>query len=687
MMTTQRFLMSNTDALFRPLVINGVRIRNRVMSTAHTSGASEDGKPQGRYQSYQEEKARGGIGLTIVGGSTTVAPDSPGADMLHLDASTDAIIPHYTALADRIHRHGATVFAQLAHMGRRANWDNDNWLPPVSPSGVREAAHRAFPKVMEDWDIARIIRAFGKAAGRVKAGGIDGLELSATHNHIFDQFWSSRTNQRTDGYGGTLQNRLRFTLEVIDAIRGEVGENFPLGLRMSGDELLDGGLTHDDLLEICETLSQTGRLDFFSVLGGSAENLPAHAMIFPGMEMPAAPYLYLAASIKQAVGVPVFHAQRIADVATAARAVEAGHIDMAAMTRPHMADPHIMRKLAEGRESDIRPCIGANYCIDRLYSGGQAFCLHNAATGREETMPHTIPRAPKRRRAVVVGAGPAGLEATRVLVERGHDVTLFEANPRTGGQVRMAAQLGWRRSLLAITDWLTAQVQARGADLRLNTHADAGTVQALNPDVVIVATGGTGCSKAQIEGVENALSVWDVLANPPSGQVLLFDDNGGEQALTAAEIMCNAGATLRFATADPAPGIRLERTTRPIFLRRLYDGGVEFTPNHRLRAITPANQGFTAHLVNEYTGAETQHNIDHVVVDYGTRPVDALYFALRPASVNGGEIDLPALVAGQPQTVHHNPDGRFQLFRIGDAVSSRNIHAGIYDALRLCKDL
>lgn len=678
------------DALLKPLTINGVRIRNRVMSTAHTSGASEDGKPMGRYQAYQEEKAKGGIGLTIIGGSTAVAPDSPGADMLHLDASTDDIIPHYQALAGRIHRHGTTVFAQLAHMGRRANWDNDRWLPPVSPSGIREAAHRAFPKVMEEWDIRRIVAAFGRAAGRVKAGGIDGLELSATHNHIFDQFWSPRSNQRTDVYGGSLENRLRFTVEVIESVRSYVGDDFPLGLRMSGDELLDGGLAHDDLLQICEILAQKGRLDFFSILGGSAENLPSHAMIFPGMEMPAAPYLYLAASVRQVVGLPVFHAQRIADIATAARAVEAGHIDMAAMTRPHMADPHIMRKLSEGREDEIRPCIGANYCIDRLYSGGQAFCLHNAATGREQTMPHEVSAAARVRRAVVVGAGPGGLEAARVLAGRGHDVTLFERERVTGGQIRLAASLGWRRPLLAVSDWLEARVRAGGVDLRLGEVATAESVRALAPDLVIVATGGEGSSQAQVAGVEQAVSVWDVLrgtAPTPEGDVLLFDDNGGEQALSAAETLAARGARLRFVTADPLPGIRMERTTRPIFLRRLYDAGVEFVCNHRLREIRAANSGYTARLINEYNGAISEERVEQVVIDYGTHPVDALYFALKPHSSNLGEVDLEALVAGEVQSVRTNPGGAFQLFRIGDAVNSRNIHAAIYDALRLCKDL
>ncbi|MEJ5219889.1 MULTISPECIES: FAD-dependent oxidoreductase [Rhodobacterales] len=683
--------MPNYEPLFRPFKIKSVTIRNRVMSTAHTSGASEDGKPKEKYQAYQEEKARGGIGLTIIGGSTAVAPDSPGADMLHLDASSDDIIPYYDQLADRIHKHGATVFAQIAHMGRRANWDNDKWLPPISPSGIREAAHRSFPKVMEDWDIQRVVKAFAQSARRVQAGGMDGLELSATHNQLFDQFWSPKTNLREDAYGGSFENRMRFTFEVIDAIRVEVGDDFPLGLRMSGDELLDGGMTHEDLLRVASALAEHGQLDYLGVLGGSAENLPSHSIIFPGMEMPAAPFLSLAAAVKHHTGLPVFHAQRLADVATAARAIEEGHIDMAAMTRPHIADPHIVRKLQDGREDQIRPCVGANYCIDRLYAGGQALCLHSPATGREQSMPHDISKAVTVLRAVVVGAGPAGLEAARVLGLRGHNVTLFEKKDQTGGQVRLAAALSWRSPLLAITDWLEARVREIGIDIRLSTTATVEEILSLNPDLVIVATGGRDNDEAPIPGVSLATTPWDILMNGAtdfgSDPVMVFDDNGGEQALSAAEALAKSGAKVHFVTADPTPGVRLERTTRPTFFRRLYDHGVEFHTNQRLKRIVSQGNALKVTIENEYNGSLETQQLSGVVVDYGTRPNDQLYFDLKSSSTNLGAVDLGALVQGTPQNIAVNEKGEFKLFRIGDAVSGRNIHAAIFDALRLCKDL
>ena len=680
--------MSQYAALLKPLTLKGVTFRNRIMSTAHTSGAGEDGKPKLRYQLYHEEKAKGGVALTMIGGSTAVAPDTPGADMLHLDASTDDIIPYYQEISARIKKHGAAIFAQLAHMGRRANWDNDRWLWPISPSRVREPAHRSFPKEMEDWDFARIVRAFASAAARVKQGGIDGLELSATHGHLIDQFWSLRSNRRTDKYGGSLENRLRFTFDLLDAVREAVGDDYILGLRMSVDELFRGGLSGEDCIEIAQRLTAGGRLDYVSVLAGQAEDLPSHAVIFPNMSMPAAPYAPIVSMFKAELDVPVFHAQRINDVNTAERVLEGGHADMIAMTRPHMADPHIVRKLMEGRADDIRPCVGANYCIDRLYSGGQAYCLHNAATGRETYMPHEHERSAAQRKVVIVGGGPAGLEAARICAERGHDVTLFEKEDAVGGQVNLAGRASWRDSLTAIPRWLEAQARKNGAEMKLGQPADEDAIAACAPDVVIVATGGQA-DRGDFPGSPLATSAWDILAGRAevAENVLVFDDNGAEQALSCAEYIVERGGQAEFVTADSQPGVLLERTTRPTFLKNLYRKDVIFTPNHRLMEIYEEGNRLVAVLRNDYTGDEEERVVDQIVVESGTIPNCGLYTTLKPRSSNLGEMDLEAFVAARAQTVNKNPDGAFQLFRIGDAVASRNIHAAIFDAARLCKEL
>ncbi|MEM6682514.1 MAG: NADH:flavin oxidoreductase [Pseudomonadota bacterium] len=680
--------MAQYDALLKPLTIKGLTIRNRVMSTAHTSGAGEDGKPKERYQAYHEEKAKGGIGLTMIGGSTAIAPDTPGADMLHLDASTDDIIPYYQQISGRIHKHGAKIFAQLAHMGRRANWDNDRWLWPVAPSRVREPAHRSFPKEMEEWDFKRLREGFASAAGRVKRGGIDGLELSATHGHLIDQFWSQRTNMRQDKYGGSIENRLRFTFEILDAVREVVGDDYILGLRMSVDELFRGGLSGPECIEIAQALTSNGRLDYISVLAGQAEDLPSHAVIFPNMSMPAAPYIPFVSAFKASLDVPVFHAQRINDINTANRIISEGHVDMVAMTRPHMADPYIMRKLMEGRADDIRPCVGANYCIDRLYSGGQAYCLHNVATGREDVIPHTYDKTDAGKKVVIIGGGVAGLEAARICAVRGHDVVLHECTADTGGQVTLAGKAPWRDGLTAISRWIDGQARKHGADIRLNSTATSPDILSQEPDVVIVATGGVA-DKTQIKGADLLTTTADILSGAAkvSETVLIFDDNGRENALSCAEYMASRDVQIEFVTADPQPGHLLERTTRPTFLKNLYKKDVVFTPNHRLIEVYIEGNRLVAVLLNDYTGAEEERVVDQVIIEAGTKPHDGLYFDLRPQSKNLGAVDLDAFVNAEAQTIENNPGGQFQLFRIGDAVASRNIHAALLDAARLCKAL
>jgi 2,4-dienoyl-CoA reductase-like NADH-dependent reductase (Old Yellow Enzyme family)/thioredoxin reductase len=678
------------QALFQPLQVGKLVLRNRILSTAHTSGAGEDGKPKERYQAYHEEKARGGIGLTMVGGSTAVAPDTPGADMLHLDASTDDIVPFYRQLASRVHAHGAAVFAQIAHMGRRANWDNQHWLSPVGPSAVREPAHRSFPKAAEIGDIRRLVDAFASAARRVQLGGIDGVELSATHGHIVDQFWSPRVNLRTDRYGGSLANRVRFSLEVLHAMRKAVGDDFVLGIRMSGDELIDGGLGLDECLAIARLMVTEGTVDYVSVLAAQAENISDHADIFPNMSMPSAPYLYVANAMKQELAVPVFHAQRIADVHTAARIVAEGHADAVAMTRAHLADPHIALKAREGRFDDIRPCVGANYCIDRLYAGGQAYCLHNPVTGREQLLQHRPAQAARARHVVVVGAGVGGLEAARVLAERGHRVTLAEQHTVLGGQLRIAARLPWRESLLGIARWQEAQVRKLGVTVHSGQAVDAAWVMAQQPDTVILATGGLA-NLPRLPGAELAMTPWQALdldGDLAGRRMLVFDDNGREIAASAAEHLAARGAQVVFMTADPHALPLLERTTRPVFMRHLQQGGVRFLTDTRLRELAREGGRIRTLSAGEYRADTVTDWFDGVVIDYGTAPADpGLYEALQPASRNHGELDLAAFIAVRPQTIVHNQDARFDLHRIGDAVSSRNVHAAVYDAHRLASAL
>ncbi len=679
--------MTAQDPLLQPYRLKHLALRNRIMSTAHEPAYSEDGMPKDRYRLYHVEKAKGGVALTMTAGSAIVAEDSPAA-FGNLHAYKDEIVPWLARLAEDCHAHGAAVMIQLTHLGRRTGWNKADWLPVLAPSPVREPAHRAFPKEAEDWDIARIVKAYAAAAERMKAAGLDGIELEA-YGHFMDQFWSPATNRRTDEYGGSLDNRLRFTHRVLAAIREAVGEDFIVGVRMVCDEDWERGLSREEGVEIAKRLIASGRIDFLNVIRGHIETDAALSKVIPVQGMASAPHLDFAGEVRAETRFPVFHAARIADVATARHAIAEGKLDMVGLTRAHMADPHIARKVAEGREDAIRPCVGATYCLDRIYEGHEALCIHNPATGREATMPHVIaPGDGPRRRVVVVGAGPAGLEAARVAALRGHEVVLFEAADQPGGQIRLAARSKRRRELLGIVDWRMDRCAEAGVTMRFNTLAEAGDVRALEPDLVIVATGGLPNTEILDEGSELAVSSWDILSGDakPGREVLVFDDNGAHPAMQAAEMLAEAGSRVEIVTPERFFAPEIGGLNHVAYARCFQAHDVRITINRRLLALRRAGNRISAVIGSDYLPATEERLVDQVVVEHGTLPLDDLYFALKEESVNRGEVDYRALIEGRPQTLVANPEGRFRLFRIGDAVASRNIHAAIYDALRLCKD-
>jgi len=676
------------DPLLQPYQLKHLTLRNRVMSTAHEPAYSEDGMPKDRYRLYHVEKARGGIALTMTAGSAVVSRDSPPA-FGNLLAYKDDIVPWLRRLADECHEHGSAVMIQLTHLGRRTGWNRADWLPVLAPSPIREPAHRAFPKAAEDWDLDRIVADYAAAAQRMAAAGLDGFEVEA-YGHLPDQFWSPATNRRTDAYGGDLDRRMHFSLRVLRAMREAVGERFIIGLRMVADEDWETGLTRENGMEIARRFKASGLVDFLNIIRGHIDTDAALLDVIPIMGMRSAPSLDFAGEIRVETRFPVFHAARIADVATARHAIAEGKLDMVGMTRAHIADPHIVRKIMEGREHTIRPCVGATYCLDRIYEGNDALCVHNAATGREAMMPHIIaPSAGPRLRVVVVGAGPAGLEAARVSAERGHAVTVFEALDQPGGQIRLATRLPRRRDLIGIVDWRMEQLAAFGVALRFSTYAEADDVLAEHPDVVFIATGGVPNTEVLTEGNDLTVSAWDVLSGQakPAERVLVFDDNGAYPAMQAAEMLAAADSGVELVTPERFFAPEMGGLNHALFARAFQRHGVRITINTRLVSVRREGNALVAVLGGDYGETLQERIVDQVVVEHGTLPDDTLYEALRPASVNLGAVDYEALVAGRPQTVVPNDHGTFRLFRIGDAVASRNIHAAIYDALRLAKDL
>ena len=359
--------------------------------------------------------------------------------------------------------------------------------------------------------------------------------------------------------------------------------------------------------------------------------------LIPVQGMANAPHLDFAGAVKAATGMPTFHAAKIPDLATARHAVVSGLLDMVGMTRAHMADPHIVRKLIEGREDDIRPCVGATYCLDRIYQAGEALCIHNAATGRELSMPHDITPSDTRKKVVVVGTGPAGLEAARVAAMRGHDVTVFEAAGDPGGQIRLTAQNPRRREMISIIDWRMSQCAARDVEFRFNTWAEAQDVTALNPDVVIVATGGMPNMELFESKQEQSLTIsaWDMIAGDiaPAGNILIYDESGDHPALMAAETAANAGAKVEIMTPDRTFSPDIMAMNLVPYMRNLQDKDVTFTVTRRLLNVVRDGNQLTATIGTDYSDLKTEKSYDQVVVNYGTLPLDDLYFDLKPLSV------------------------------------------------------
>lgn len=665
------------DPLLQPLKVKSVTFRNRIMSTSHACGLQKDELPQDAYQAYHEEKARGGIALSMFGGSSNVAIDSPNI-FNQLNVATDAIIPHLQRFSQRMHDQGAALMCQITHLGRRGEPYASNWLPTIAPSVVRESLHRSIPREMDRYDIDRVVQSYATAALRCKQGGMDGIETLAG-GHLIGQFLSPKTNLRTDNFGGSLENRLRFAIMVHQSIRKAVGDDFLVGIRWVVDGGPDDSLSADESVKAARMLQREGSIDFFNAIYGSMDTLRALAMEnMPGIGTPIAPWVDAVGKFRRQVEVPVFHAARISDLASARHAVAEGHMDMVGMTRAQIAEPHLVRKLMAGEVDRVRPCVGAQHC----QSQHRPKCLHNAVTGRELTLSHDIARAEKPRRAMVVGAGPAGLEAARVLAERGHQVNVHEAAARAGGQVLLAVECQWRQDLIGIVDWRLTELKRLGVEIFYNSFVNAAFIVGENPDLVVLATGGIPQTDFG-EGAEHVHATWDIISRqtPIAPTVLIWDGTGRHPAPMVVQVAHAAGAEVTFASIDGglAQDLTYAETTR--WKMEFARTPVETMQDYRLVSVNRINNRLEATLLNLLTTDLKVVTADQVIVDMGTIPDNALFDSVRAHSANDGLTDPDRLVANQRQPL---PKSGFELHRVGDAQASRNIHAAIYDAYRLC---
>jgi 2,4-dienoyl-CoA reductase-like NADH-dependent reductase (Old Yellow Enzyme family) len=678
------------DPLLESFQLKHLHLKNRIITTSHEPAYNDDGFPKDRYIAYHLERAKGGIAMTMTAGSAVVSKDSPPSfDNIH--AYKDEVVPWIKKLTDTIHDHDCKIMIQLTHLGRRTSWSKGDWLPSLSSGKHREPAHKAFPKVMESWDIERIIKEYGDAAERMKEGGMDGVELEG-QGHLIGQFLSPLTNELSTEYGGSLENRLRFTIDVLSDIRKKVGQDFIVGIRCVFDEVEEGGITKSEGLKIAKILSDSGLVDYLNVNKGRIHTDPILTKHIPIQGMKSAPHLEFAGEIKKEIQLPIFHASKISDVATARYAISNGLVDMIGMTRGHLADPHIVTKIKEKREEDIRPCVGATYCLDRIYQGEEALCIHNAATGRELKFPNIISPSTVKKKVVVVGAGPAGLEAARIAGERGHEVVVFEAAPDPGGQIRLCAKSERRKDMLGIIDWRMQQCAKKNVKFNFNVVAESQDVLVEKPHTIIIATGGMPNLELfeTKKDLENVYTSWDIISGDIklSDNILIYDEAGDHTGMQSAEIAIKEGSTVEFMTPDRLISSEIMGMNLTPYLKNLQDKKITYSIAKRLLDVSIKGNKLNALIGSDYDeNFKYNSSYDQVFLNYGIKPLDELYYSLVPFSKNKGEVDYNKFINGDEQDIIKSDNNKFNLFRIGDAVSSRNIHAAIYDALRLVINL
>jgi 2,4-dienoyl-CoA reductase-like NADH-dependent reductase (Old Yellow Enzyme family) len=619
--------------LFDPIIVGGMELRNRVVVTGHATLMAERGAPGARHVAYLAERARGGAAL-IETEAASVHPTGQFPGTCYV--GSDDCIPGYRMAAEAVHGHGAALTAQIGHEGRQIT-STFTELPLWSASAIPCPVNREMPKEMEIEDIEEVVGAYAEAAVRMRRAGLDAVTIHGLHNtYLLGQFASPWVNRRTDGYGGSLDGRVRIVLDVVHAVRDAVGPDFTVGLQLSGADYAPGGLAADDYVEIARRLDATRRLDWLTVKAGS---FGSRHLEVPDMQHPPATWLHLAAGIKAATRkVKVVAVGRITDPDQAEAILQRGEADLVAMTRQHIADPETVNKAREGRTSDVRPCIGCNQgCIDMLFKGRRITCTVNPEVGREaEAGIASLSTARRRRRVVVVGGGPAGLKAAEVASRRGHEVILLEASDRLGGQVNVAARAPYRAELAKAFQWLERQVHTLGVDVRLGSEVAEHDVLALEPDRVVMATGSRPTPKPiglLSYGVEDppggegrVTTAYAVLADraQPRGTVIVVDDGEGSwKSVSVAEALLDAGGRVTLATPLPVIGASIGAHSMDALLPRLFSKGILASPFTIYRGMEDGLVRLTVQ------GRDEEREADWVVIAGWHEPHSSLYFALK----------------------------------------------------------
>jgi mycofactocin system FadH/OYE family oxidoreductase 2 len=642
--------------LFTPIQLGKVLVANRIVSTAHATGYARDGIPTDRLIAYHEARARGGVGL-IITGATVVHPTSPYDEYNLLCNVDDRIIPAYQQLAKAVQKYGSRIMGQLSHMGRSGETD-DSRYPLYGPSPIADEIRREPPAAMSVELIEEIIEAYGKAAVRAREGGLDGVEIHGGHSSLVAQFMSPYANQRTDAYGGSRKKRLEFVMQVGRAIRKNVGGDFTVGLRLSGDEFVDGGLTLDVVKENARDLEATGMLDFIDVTAGTDSNMHSYYIHYSPMFVPMGNLTHLSAAIKEVVSLPVITVGRINDPVLAEKILADGLADMVGMTRAALCDPDFPQKAREGRLDDIRHCIACNQgCFKRIFKAQPITCIQNPAAGKEREL-GPLHKAAVARKVVVVGGGPAGLETARIAAERGHQVILLEKDTSLGGQIRLASQAPGRQEFGEVILYLSRQVEKAGVDIRLGVEGNVEKILGLTPDAVVIAAGARPVIP-DIAGArsDHGVTAWEILGGKvPEGRrfAVIDGDKEDQVALGTAEYLADLGKAVEIISRLPYVGKDLDILNFVPIYQRLLEKGVRLTPHSGIAEITDQH----IVLYNVYTGAqESRREVDVVVFAAGRAAEDRLYWDLK------GKVG--------------------DLYRIGDCLAPRSVLSAISEGNRV----